>query len=146
MKLLKKVAESAVKPDKNNRNYKTITLETVPAATQNIPGIGNVAVHSPVKRTSKNVYESSYLNNQMEFGYDLPIGSFIAGDIVTRNVESYQIPDLRPGFEGHMRDVSTYSCAVFGDTTDEAAFNILAEREISRRHGVGTVVNAGLTD
>lgn len=127
--LIKKVAESAVKPDKNGRNYKTITVATLGTSVQNIPGVGNVTVHSPVKTASMNVYESSYLNNQEEFGYSLPVGSLMMGNIVTRTVEPYTIVNRE---NGEVRTVNTYTCAVLGDTDDEG-FETLVEKTIARR-------------
>lgn len=135
-KLLKKVAESAVKQDKNGRNYKTVTFETNGIEIQKVGG-RDVQVHVPVKSSSMNVYESSYLDNKEEFGYSLPLGSYVPGAIVTQNVEPYQIPDTRTG---EMRTVSTYSAIVIGDTDDAEAFTILSERTIARRRNTVAVL------
>jgi len=128
-KLLKKVAESAVKQDKNGKNYKTITFQTIGTQMQNVPGVGNVRVSVPTKTSSMNVYEESYLNGKEEFGYSLPVGEYVTGDIVTRTVEPYSITDTN---SGEVRTVNTYTAIVLGDT-DAPDFEVLVERTLSRR-------------
>lgn len=126
-KLLKKTAESAVKQDKNGRNYKTVTFTTLPTVVLN-----GQTIHVPTKSSSMNVYEESYLNNQEEFGYSLSVNSLVQGDIVTRNVEPYQITDRGTG---EMRTVTTYTSVVLGDT-DDAGFEVMVQKTIARRQGV----------
>ena len=126
-KLLKKTAESAVKQDKNGRNYKTVTFTTLPTVVLN-----GQTIHVPTKSSSINVNEESYLNNQEEFGYSLSVNSLVQGDIVTRNVEPYQIADRSTG---EMRTVTTYTSVVLGDT-DDAGFEVMVQKTIARRQGV----------
>jgi hypothetical protein len=112
MKTVTKVQESVVKQDKNGRNYKTVSFST--PETVLIPGVGRV--HQKPRITSLNLYEKSYLNESMDFGYSLPIGSHFLGNIETRMVEEYSIP--KP--DGSTQTVNTSSCVVLGDTDSPA--------------------------
>ena len=119
-----KTAESAVTQDRNGRNYKRVTFETLGKAIVNHPIVGRVIADVPKKSTKINIYENSYLNNQEEFGYSSPVGSKVLGNIVTRKVEAYDITNQETG---ETRTVNSYTTIVFGDT-DTPDFEVAVER------------------
>ena len=120
--IIKKIAESKVKSDKNGREYKTCTFAKMQMTEMNVPGVGLVAVHQPARETSVNLYAQSYLDNKEQFGYSIPAGSdkqsFLFGDIVTRTVAPYElnIADQTTG-EITSRQVSTFTTVVFGNSS-----------------------------
>ncbi len=115
--LIQKIAETPVKQDKNGKNYKTITFATIGKDIVEHPALGKIVVDSPVKQSSINVYEESYLNGKQDFGYNLALKSFVMGDIITRKVPEYTIEDKTTLQE---RVVSSYTTVVFGDTDSES--------------------------
>jgi hypothetical protein len=136
MKYLLKTAESAVKQDKNGRNYKTVTFTE--AVIMNTP-FGQVQKPtSQCRSTSINCYESSYLNDKPEVGYHDPIfnprnpsnGGLFEGAIETRNVTPYDITDRN----GDVREVSSYTTVIFGDTQSPAYETSVAAAFRSKGH------------
>jgi len=133
-----KTAESAVKQDKNGRNYKTVTfLEVV---MMNTP-FGIVQKPATQSRSNKiNCYEKNYLNETPDIGYNDPIfnaakptaGGLFQGSIETRQVEAYEIPDS----EGTMRTVNTFTTVVFGDTESPAYETVVKAAFKSKGHEV----------
>ena len=119
--IIKKVAESKIKNDKNGREYKTCTFAKMQMMEVNVPGVGLVAVHQPARETSVNLYAQSYLNDKEHFGYSVPAGtdkqSYLFGDIVTRTVKPYvlNVTDRNTG-EITSREVSTFTAVVFGNS------------------------------
>lgn len=120
--LLIKTGEGAPTPDKNSRNYKGVTFTEV--VMMNTP-FGTFQKPLSQSRSNKiNCYEKSYLNEKPELGYHDPIfdpkkpqnGGMFQGSIETRNVETYDITDLK----GDTRSVNTFTTVVFGDTTSPA--------------------------
>ena len=110
-----KTAESEVKQDKNERNYKTIDLTE--AVMMQTPFGLVPKPHAQCRTTRIKVMEQSYLNDKEELGYSDPIfnvnnpakGGIFEGAIVTRNVQPYEV---------NGRIVTTYSTAVFGNSSD----------------------------
>lgn len=119
--IIKKIAESKIKSDKNEREYKTCTFAKMQTAEMNVPGVGLVAVHQPSRETSVNLYAQSYLDDKEQFGYSIPAGtekhSYLFGDIVTRTVKPYtlNVADRNTG-EITSREVSTFTTVVFGNS------------------------------
>lgn len=136
--VIKKVEESKVKQDVNGRNYKTCTFEKMGKREVNIPGIGNIVVDDKPIRTSVNLWEESYLNNSMEYGYDTPVNternSYLFGDIVTRKVEPYVINSLdKTTGEMVERTVDTYTTVVFDSSGNAEAFEAAVKRTFANR-------------
>ena len=113
MSLLTVISVSEVKQDNGSkgekRNYKTISFRT-----PNTKVISGLNIRCKTKEGVVNAWEKSYLDNKMGFGFDFQVDDMVEGDIVTREVSEYPIVTS----EGEERMVSTYSCVVFGDTTD----------------------------
>lgn len=113
MSLLTVIAVSEVKQDNGSkgekRNYKTIGFRT-----PNTKVISGLNIRCKTKEGVVNAWEKSYLDNKMGFGFDFQVDDMVEGDIVTREVSEYPIVTS----EGEERMVSTYSCVVFGDTSD----------------------------
>ncbi len=128
---LKVTAVSAPKQDdgekQQHRTYKTIEFAT-PDKIEIAPGM--FAKTEP-KVTSINLYEKSYLDDKMQFGYDSKVGEFILGDIVTRKVRAYEIPaeGTKPA-----RTVNTYSTVVLGDSTSGSWESKVASTFKSKGH------------
>lgn len=112
---LKITAISPVKQDKNKKNYKTIEFST-PSEVLVDTANGKVAAKALPRKTSINLYEESYLNGDMQFGYDAKLGDIFLGDIVTRKVTPYVIEFINTEEETDYRNVDTFSTIVLGDT------------------------------
>lgn len=139
-----KVAQSELKQDKNQRNYKTITFGEVKFVET---PFGKMVVPASQGRTTKiNCYENNYLN-KMDVGYADPIfnqsnpsnGGWFMGSIETRNVGEYDIPTA----DGGARTVNTYTTVVFGDTDSPAYESAVKSAFSSRGHNVA---ENGVTD
>ena len=65
---------------------------------------------------------------QCEFGFDLKPGENVLGDIVTMDVEPYEITDE----DGEVREVSIYSRVILGDNS-KASFHSLVRQEFARQ-------------
>jgi len=139
-----KVAQSELKQDKNQRNYKTITFGEVRFVET---PFGKMVVPASQARTTKiNCYENNYLN-KMDIGYNDPIfnqsnpaqGGWFAGSIETRNVGEYDIPTA----DGGARTVNTYTTVVFGDTDSVAYESAVKSTFSSKGHNVS---ENGVTD
>jgi hypothetical protein len=117
VKFLIKTAESAVKTDKNTKNYKTVTF-TECTMMETPWGL----VQKPAAQcisTAINCYEENYLG-KMDLGWADPIfnpknpaaGGIFEGSIEQRNVKEYNITSA----DGTVRTVDTYKTVVFGNT------------------------------
>lgn len=119
-----KLGESAVKQDKNSKNYKTIQF-----STPNFVLVNGKKIYQQARIVSINLYEKSYLpGNPMDFGYDIPVGSEFFGNVETRLVQPYTFTDSN----GNTREAKTYTCVVLGDT-ESPAWNLLVEATMKRR-------------
>ena len=127
---------SEVKEDKNDVNYKTFRvreesyLTSFDAQTQKVISILNPAA----KETGENQWEESYdssLNGAPDKFYNAKVGQKLAGAIVSRPVPTYEIG---PDDNGEMKSVDSYTCAVFGNTADEAAFELAIIKTFKRKN------------
>lgn len=109
--MLKIVSKSALKADKNGQNFVTVRFSTPNTIIEN-----GVTVQVKPKEASLNLWEESYLDGKPDFGFNLSVGQHVQGEIVTRSVAPYEIPDTRTG---EMRTVSTRSLVVLGDSNSE---------------------------
>ncbi len=129
---------SEVKKDKGakgeNRSYKTIEFSTPDRETMKDELTGDIfAVKVQPKKTSINLYEKSYLDDKMQFGYDSAKGERLAGDIVTRQVAPYSIPTMIDGKEAGSRMVNTFTTAVLGDTESGPAWEAAIRNTFKNR-------------
>jgi hypothetical protein len=140
--IIVKTAESAIKQDKNGRNYKTVTFtERTMLNTQFGPMPKPL---SQCRSTSVNQYELNYLG-QPDPGYSAPIfnernpqaGGYFEGKIENRNVREYDIESK----DGGIRAVNTYTTVVFGDTASPAWESTVKSAFKSRGHEVVEPVN-----
>jgi hypothetical protein len=122
--------------DKNGNPFKVLTVEPADSFEIQYPGTRMERIVAvPVKPTGGIVlFKKSYLpsnNGKPDFGYDAEVGDYLRGDIVTRNVEEYEITD---GASGEVRKVNRVTVAVFADTNDKVAFTrALASRIKSKQ-------------
>lgn len=133
-KFIIKTAESAVKTDKNQKNYKTVTFTE--AGFMETPwGL----VQKPTAQcisTSVNCYEENYLG-KMDLGWSEPIfnpknpaaGGIFEGSIEQRNVKEYNITSA----DGTVRTVETYKTVVFGNT-DSPSFESTVKAAFKSRN------------
>lgn len=143
---------SEVKQDngekQEHRNYRTIEISTPSKLMLPDPESGNmIPTRVAPRRTSINVYEESYLNNEMEFGYDVEVGERVLGDIVTRRVTPYKIPviDKLGNETEEKREVSTYTTVVFGDSEAEDWDIIVKNTFHKRGHEIATPIPANFS-
>lgn len=108
------VSVSNVKKDKNKRSFKTIKVRTSDKKSFiNDDGVKVTAKIQP-KIGTINSWEESYLDGNQEFTYEFAEGEVILGDVVTLQVEPYEIPNQQTG---EIRTVNRFSCVVLGDST-----------------------------
>jgi len=112
----------------DGRLYKYIRVETVGDRFVEIPGVGRVAVKGESRTSAFIAYPNNYLD-QKDSGADLQKGQFVMGDIVTREVEPYQLV----GNDGVERTITQYSCVVLGDSTKTEQWEATINRTFSRR-------------
>lgn len=157
MEILKVVAVSEVKEDVNGMPYKTVQFSTSDKKVVNTAQ-GRIIVQIPTKLSSRNFQGHSYLElsriakeaghitkdgkadyskltpqeiaeAKEEFGYNLKVGQVVAGALVSREVEPYEIPDSNTG---EIREVSSYSRVILGDS-DQHSFQAEIVREFRRQ-------------
>lgn len=117
-KFIVKTAESAVKTDKNTRNYKTVTFTE--AGFMETPWGIVQKPNAQCVSTSVNCYEENYLG-KMDLGWNDPIfnpknptaGGIFEGSIEQRSVKEYNITSA---VDGSIRTVDTYKTIVFGNS------------------------------
>lgn len=120
-----------------HRSYVTIGFKTPINVIQKDELTGEIfACKVEPKKTAINLYEKSYLNDQMQFGYDFQEGERALGDIVTRKVTPYSIPvlDSKESETEASRTVNTYTTVVLGDTESEGWDAIVRNTFRSRGH------------
>lgn len=135
-----KIAESPIKQDKNKRNYKTVTFQQ--AGFMETPWGLVPRPTNQCSQTAVNCYEKNYLE-RMDAGWSEPIfnprnpaaGGVFQGDIVSREVEEYEIVDK---MDGSVRQVSTYRTVVFGDTDQQSAFESAVKSTFRSKNHVVT--------
>lgn len=91
--LLTVVKVSEVLLDKNDKEYKKISVQTSSEKEIVDDSTGEVIKMRVAPRESSfTAYKESYLpGNKMQFGWDFKIGAKVAGDIVKKKVEAYTI-------------------------------------------------------
>lgn len=138
-----KTAESEVKKDKNDRNYKTVTFTEV--VTMNTP-FGEIIKPTNQSASRKiNRYEKSYLNNTEELGYSEFIfnpnkperGGLFQGSIERRQVSPYDITNSEGTIEAN-----SYTTAVFGDTSSPDFESLVKSAFKSQGHEILEAANA----
>ena len=148
---LVKIAESPIKKDKNQRAYKTVTFQQ--AGFMETPWGLVPRPANQCSQTAVNCYEKNYLE-KMDAGWSEPIfnpknpsaGGIFQGDIVSREVEEYEIVDK---IDGSVRQVSSFKTVVFGDTDSPSFESTVRSTFKSRGHNVTSspvakvTVNAG---
>jgi len=132
-----KTAESELKQDKNERNYKTVTFtEAVMMQTPwgLVPKPSTQCVSTKI-----NCYEENYLgkedpgyNDQIFDPQNPSLGGIFMGAIPQRQVEEYEIVSS----DGTVRQVEVYKTVVFGDTTSPSWENTVKSAFRSRGHEV----------
>lgn len=135
-----KIAESPLKKDKNTRSYKTVTFQQ--AGFMETPWGLVPRSSNQCAQTAVNCYERNYLE-KMDAGWAEPIfnpknpaaGGIFQGDIVSRQVEEYDIIDK---VDGTVRKVNTFKTVVFGDTTQVAAFESAVKSSFKSRGHIVT--------
>lgn len=113
-----------VKQDKNDRNYRQIFFTGQSEKHITLPTGKVITAKTAPKTSSILAREASYLDDKPEFAWGLKKGDTVLGAVVTREVEPYDITTA----DGEIREVSTYTRVVFGDTTDPS-FESLVKRE-----------------
>jgi len=105
--------------DKNGMNYKRLSARPL-ASSMVDPMTGEVhpIIDLTAREVSFNQYEENYLDGSKDPAYDAPIGTLIPGAVVSKSVEDYSFENS----EGETIDASSYTTAVFGDTSDEKLF------------------------
>lgn len=78
----------------------------------------------------KKIKEEDYKHLPCEFGFDLKVGEPVLGDIVSREVEPYNITDPETGEV--LRETNLYSRIILGDT-DSPAFQSTIVQEFRRQ-------------
>ncbi len=123
--MLQVTAVSEVRQDVNTNDFKRITVKPL-AGTYTDPATGEVhpIIDMNAREVSFNQYKESYLDGSMDPAYNAPIKTLIPGAIISKSVEDYSFTNL----EGEVIEASSYTTAVFGDTTDVKLFesNIFA--------------------
>jgi|TARA_R110000851_G_scaffold36063_1_gene94388 hypothetical protein len=131
--LLQVTAVSEVKEDKNEREYKTVTISESPKYAT-LPNGVQVAIKSKLKSTSVNAYKNNYLDEQ-DMLWDSVNGSYVEGSLVSRNVTPYSITSTRNNVET-TRTVTSASVPVFADATS-ATFETEVARAFKQAANVG---------
>lgn len=121
--LVKIVAISDIRTDKNGREYKliTVTSENRRSVTDPVTQEELLVVGRP-KKTSIVSYAKTYLDDAPHYLYDLPVGTAVSGNIVTKSVEPYTI-DTSNG----PKELTRYTTFVEADKED-ADYDQIVER------------------
>lgn len=117
-------------PDKNGRAYRTIKVQPL-ASTITDPSTGEVlpVIDMNSRPGTFNQWEDSYLIDGPDLAYNAQPGTLIPGAVVTRGVEPYSFID-KDGIE--VTDKETYTTLVFGDTSDEVAWETAVKTAFRR--------------
>jgi hypothetical protein len=131
-RVIKVVSVSQVSNDKNGRPFKSIGFASIGLIYKDLGDGKLIPVRTKSRTTTVNISGESYLDGKPEFGYDLEVGDFVEGDIVTKAVKPYMIPQG----EGLSREVSTYTTAVFGDPTADNWENLIKVTFKNKQHEI----------
>jgi len=129
-----KTRESEVKTDKNGRTYVTTGFQKLGKQQVMIAGKMEDVQDVIARATAINLYNKSYLNNLPSPGRETKIGGFIFGDIVTKEVPAYKVPQKQK--DGSVKDVerTTYTTVVFGFSNSESWDSAIAQAFKSAGH------------
>lgn len=95
--IAKVITISALRQDKNGRNYKVLRLEGLGETTETHGGI-SVRVKTRTRAVSMTQYEQSYLNDQPDVFYNAKVGEHVAVEIhQASNLEPYEITNQEDG-------------------------------------------------
>lgn len=115
--IITKISETELKTDDEGREYKTVTFEKINDDSLNHPILAFISVVGRVKRRKLRCYAQSFFDPDLpDIGFNEPIGSHYLGDIISKEVEPYDIVDKT---SGEVTRVNRYSAVVFGDSTSE---------------------------
>lgn len=113
MKSLVKKSESGVRVSPKAGNYKVCGF-----GQPDFIKVDGRKIYQESRTVNVVLFEKSPLTGKEDFGYSLPVGSEILGNIETRYVETYELPDNRKGaLPGAMLEVNTFTTVVKGDST-----------------------------
>jgi hypothetical protein len=104
-------AISEVKSDKNEREYKTVTVSQAPKFRK-LPNGKTVAIRAKLKSTALNAYANNYLD-QEDMLWSATLGEYVEGSLVSRATTEYTIVS-----KDGTRVVSSATVPVFADATD----------------------------
>lgn len=121
-KVIRKIRETEVNQDKNQRNFKSCTFSHPNQEFIDIPGVGKVQAQVLTRETTISLWEKSYLNEKEQFGYSAPVDTYFLGGVETRFVEPYDVPDKSKGNEGKFRKAQSFTTVVFGDSSNLIAY------------------------
>ena len=118
--VITKIGESEVKTDKNGRTYVTTRFQKLGKQQVLIAGKMEDVQDVIARATAINLYDKSYLNDAPSAGREVKIGGFIFGDIVTKEVPAYPVPQKQK--DGTTKDVmrNTYTTVVFGFSNSDS--------------------------
>lgn len=121
--LVKIVAISDVRTDKNGREFKLITVSSANRRefTDPVTNESLLVVGRP-KRTNIVSYAKTYLDDAPHYLYDLPVGTAVSGNIVTKTVEPYTIETTNGP-----KEITRYTTFVEADQED-ADYNQIVQR------------------
>lgn len=105
--LLIVTAVSEVLLDKNEREYKRVTISQAPKYAT-LPNGVTVAIKAKLKSTSVIAYENNYLEER-DMLFDSVKGDYIEGSLISRNTTPYDIDG---------RTVTSATCPVFADDSE----------------------------
>lgn len=132
---LVKTAQSEVKVDKGQRNYRTVEFTPIGQFYEDVPGFGRVLVHGKSRSTKINIFEKSYLDNKEEFGYSLPLNTVIEGAVETREVEPYTFTSKHPTTGAEIiRQATNYTAVVMGDPSSPSYQSLVNSTFKNRGH------------
>jgi hypothetical protein len=116
--LLTVVAVSEPREDKNNKTFKMITLQNpaykmIEKADIVTGEVKKMLVLTPALKASHTAYKESYLDGAPEWLDSAKVGDLIEGRIERKAVEPYEFT----GREGETKIANSYTCVVFGDSS-----------------------------
>jgi hypothetical protein len=130
------VEVSAMKQDKNDRNFKTLRLEGLAQSYENHGGV-NILVTNRSKQVSMNQWEESYLDGRPSPFFGSKVGDHIGVSIFQAVVEPYEITNQSTG---EVREVNSYTFPVIrGENPVTALRN--AGHELAGAETTVSVVN-----
>ena len=111
------VGISDMRQDKNGNDFRTITVQNPVFQTVVDEASGDVRTElTPALKGTRSAYEESYLDGTKDWLANAQVGHIIGGRVEKRAVEQYDFI----GKDGSARIASSYTCPVFGDTTQES--------------------------